>query len=202
MNSSAYCKNSYFTKIKNMIRKILITIFLFATVVLYSQKKQLIGISVNSEVHSAGGMRVGFGVSFESQLSKHHGFELGLNYRNKIEGSYLISPVSGAINQLIDIREDYLSLPVLYKYYSNIVNISTGLTFDYFVAWKDISKFDNIELTSYTINPKLYVGWAFKVSKTIPLSSKLYLEPEIQFNPIFKYSYSYYGGSVKLKYKL
>ena len=95
-----------------------------------------------------------------------------------------------------------MSLPVLYKYYSDIVNVSSGVTVDYFVGGSDKTKPGNVELTSYSIDPKLYIGWAFKVGKTIKLSPTFILEPEFQINPIFNYSYFYYGASVKLKYKL
>jgi len=185
-----------------MIREILFVLFLLISVTLYSQKQQYIGIGINSEIHSGDNMRIGFGVSYENQLSKHHGFELGLNYRSKIGSNYFTIPTLGIVNQLADIREDYLSLPILYKLYSDIVNVSTGVTFDYFVGWRGLTKLSDVELTSYSIDPKLYVGWAFKVGKTIKLSPKFILEPEIQFNPIFNYGYSYYGAAVKLKYKL
>ncbi len=167
-----------------------------------AQKQEFIGISLNSEIPSGDNIKAGFGVLYENQLSKHHGFELGLNYRSKIESNYFTIPASGIVNQLADIREDYLSLPISYKFYSNIVNLSTGISFDYFVGWKDLTKFGNVELTSYSVDPKLYVGWIFKVGKTIKLSSKFILEPEIQLNPIFDYGYSYYGAFIKLKYKL
>lgn len=185
-----------------MIRKILFVLFLLTTVTLYSQKQQYISVGINSEIHSGDNMRIGFGVSYENQLSKHHGFELGLNYRSKIESNYFTISTLGIVNQLANIREDYLSLPILYKFYSNIVNVSTGVSFDYFVGWKDLTKHGNVELTSYSVDPKLYVGWAFKIGKTIKLSPKFILEPEIQFNPIFDYGYSYYGAFIKLKYKL
>ena len=184
-----------------MIRKISLVIFLLSTVTLYSQKQHSIGIGVNSEINS-GNLRIGIGGVYEHQLTKHHGFELGLNYRNKRERFYYTIPTLAMVNQLIDIREDYLSLPVLYKFYSNIVNVSTGLTFDYFVGWKNLTNLSNLEMTSYSRDPKLFIGWAFKIGKSIPLSTKFYLEPEIQFNPIFDHGYSYFGGYLKLKYKL
>jgi hypothetical protein len=185
-----------------MIREILFVLFLLTTVSLYSQKQQYIGIGINSEIHSGDNMRIGCGVSYENQLSKHHGFELGVMYRSKLFRYYQTLPSTMIDNQSTDIREDYLSLPIMYKFYSNILNVSTGVSFDYFVGWDDLTKSSNIELTSYSVDPKLYIGWVFKVGKTIKLSPKFILEPEIQFNPIFDYGYSYYGVSVKLKYKL
>jgi len=165
-----------------------------------SQNQQYVGISLNPEFKDFNSLVLSYGVTYENQLSKHSGFEIDLNQRR--QDQYLTVPIGDGTYQSSHIKEDYLNLPILYKFYSDIVNLSTGITFDYFVGWKDISKFGSIEITGYTVNPKLYIGWAFKVGKTIPLSNKFYLEPEIQFNPIFKYGYSYYGGALKLKYKL
>jgi hypothetical protein len=183
-----------------MIRKIIFILFLFSTITLYSQKQEFIGIGINSEMKSGANLQTGFAFSYENQLSKHNGFEVELNQRS--QDQYLTVPVGDGTYQSSHIKEDYLTLPILYKFYSNIVNVSTGVAFDYFVGWKDLTKLGNVELTSYSIDPKLYVGWVFKVGKTIKLSPKFILEPEIQFNPIFDYGYSYSGASVKLKYKL
>jgi len=185
-----------------MIRKILFVLFLLPILTISAQKQQYIGVGINCEKKGLNDIRIGYGFSYENQLCKHHGFELGLNYRSMVEHHYLDFPPVGPVDQYVDIREDYLSIPVLYKFYSNIVNISTGVTLDYFVGWKNITKHSNLELTSSRNGSKYFVGWAFKVGKSIKLSPKFILEPEIQINPIFDYGYIYYGASVKLKYKL
>jgi hypothetical protein len=59
----------------------------------------------------------------------------------------------------------------------------------------------NYELEYSKSNPKISVGWYLKLGKSIPLSSKVFIEPEIHFNPIFGSNY-YYGSSIKLKYSL
>lgn len=107
-------------------------------------------------------------------------------------------------NNILDyaVKESYLSLPISYKFYSNIVNFTTGISFDAFLGGKYLNQHSNVVMSSYDINPKLYVGWNFKVGKDFDLSQKLVLEPEIQYNPIFNYGYSFYGASIKLKYKL
>jgi|GEM_PF-1235413 len=179
-----------------------ISIFLFTTISLYSQKQQLVGLNINGLMTNESRFNIGFGVLYENQLSKHHGFELGLNYRSKIMGEYYTVATLNIFNQLTEIKEGYLNLPIMYKFYSKIVNLSTGISFDYFVGAKDITNFEDIELISYDINPKLYTGWIFKISKNINLTPKFILEPEIQFNPVFNYNYSYYGGAIRLKYKL
>jgi hypothetical protein len=180
--------------------KIFITLFLFTSMSMIAQKQEFIGVGINSEIMNSAIMRTGFTLSYENQLFKHCGFEVELNQRS--QDQYLTIPIGNGTYQSSHIKEDYLNLPILYKFYSDIVNLSTGITFDYFVGWKDLTKFGSVELSSYSVDPKLYVGWVFKVSKTIMLSPKFILEPEIQFNPIFKYGDSYTGASLKLKYKL
>lgn len=183
-----------------MVRKILFTLFLFSTMNLIAQKQEFIGIGISSEMMNSANMQTGIAFSYENQLSKHNGFEIEVNHRSKDQ--YLTASIEDGTYHSSHIKEDYLTLPILYKFYSNIINVSTGVTFDYFVGWKDLTKLGGVELTSYSINPRIYVGWAFKVGKTIKLSPRFILEPEIQFNPIFDYGYSYYGTAVKLKYKL
>ena len=183
-----------------MIHKILFVLSLLTTLTISAQKQQFIGAGVNCEKKGLNDIRIGYGLSYENQLSKHHGFELGLNYRSKVESFYYNYPALGFVNQ--QVREDYLSFTIMYKFYSNIVNISTGVTLDYFVGWKDLTKQSNLEITSYSIGRKYFVGWAFKVGKSIKLSPKFILEPEIQINPIFDYGYINSMVSVKLKYKL
>ncbi|MBP6611431.1 MAG: outer membrane beta-barrel protein [Paludibacter sp.] len=164
------------------------------------QQQQLIGISLNSDFENKFKFKPGFGVMYEYQLKKHHGFEIGLNFKTKT-AKFLIS---GLTNEpfLNTINEFYLAMPVMYKFYTNIVNLSTGITFDYFIGWDDVDKVEGLRTISYSIEPKLNIGWAFKVGKTIKLSPKFVIEPEIQINPVFKYDYLYYGAAVKLKYKL
>ena len=183
-----------------MTRKILFAFFLLASMSLTAQKQEFIGVGINSEIKNGETMHSGVAFSYENRLSNHNGFEIGINQRSA--DRYITIPVGDGTYQTSHIMESYLSMPVTYKFYSNIVNLSTGLSLDYFVGWKDITKFGVIEHTSYNIDPKFFVGWVLKVGKTIPLSTKFNLEPEIQFNPIFKYGYSYYGAAVKLKYKL
>jgi len=184
-----------------MIRKILFSLFVFTSLNLIAQKQEFVGIGINSEMMRESIMKTGIAFSYENQLSKHNGFEIDLNQRSR-DLNFTVKFSDGS-TQTSHINEDYLTLPILYKFYSDFVNVSTGITFDYFVGWKDLTKIGSAELISYSANSKFQVGWAFRVSKFIPLSSKFVLEPEIHINPIFFGYYSaYYGAGVKLKYKL
>ena len=187
-------------KFKTMTRNFLSGFLLFLSISLIAQKNEFIAVGLNSEMKSDGVMRQGVVFSYEKQLSKHSGFEIGFSQRSADQ--YFDGLIGINTYQTFHVMENYVTIPFLYKFYSDIVNISTGLGFDYFVGWKDITKFGETELTSYNPNPKFYMGWVVKLGKTFPLSNKFYLEPEVMFNPIFKYNYSYYGVSLKLKYNL
>ncbi|MPN12579.1 hypothetical protein SDC9_159897 [bioreactor metagenome] len=65
-----------------------------------------------------------------------------------------------------------------------------------------LTEIPNVEFGKYDLDPKLYVGWNFKLGKAFNLTDKFVLEPELQYNPIFSYGYSFYGAIINLKYKL
>jgi hypothetical protein len=186
-----------------MATKNLIFSLLLFSISIYSQKQQYLSIGMNNEIHYNDKMRIGYGLSFENQFSKHSGFEIGLNYRNKIISYFLYDPNFMSNEQQYILREDYISIPILYRFYSKVANVSSGITFDYYIGWKNKSpNSTNYILTNHSPIPKLFLGWAFKISKPINIASKLIFEPEIQFNPIFRYYDFYYGLSMKLKYQL
>lgn len=178
---------------------ILSVFFLLTSISLFSQQKQqYLSANVSGLLSDGSRFSPAFGIAYEEKFATHHGYELGLNYRSKTRDIYVIT------NNILDytVRESYLSLPISYKFYSNIVNFTTGISFDAFLGGKYLNQHSNVVMSSYDINPKLYVGWNFKVGKDFDLNDKFRLEPEILFNPIFNYNYSFYGISVKLKYKL
>jgi len=179
--------------------RILTTIFLFTTISLFSQKQRFVSVNLSGLLATDSKFSTGFGIAFEEQIFKHHGYEFGLNYRSKLN-AFLLTTNNN--NYYIDVRESYLNLPISYKFYSNIVNLTTGISFDCFLGGKYLKGIPNVEFGTYDIQPKLYVGWNFKIGKEIELTEKLIFEPEIQYNPIFDYGYSFYGATIKLKYKL
>ncbi|MEA4935794.1 MAG: hypothetical protein VB102_04030 [Paludibacter sp.] len=183
-----------------MKQKIVIALLLFIATDIVAQKREFITVGFNAEIKNTENMKDNISFSYENQLTKHHGFEIGLSKRNSEH--YFVGRLSDGTFNTFHVLENYLTMPCLYQFNSNILNISTGLSFDYFVGWKDITKFGETELTNYTTDPKFYVGWVIKLGKSIPLDTKFNLEPSVYFNPIFKYGDSYYGVSMKLKYQL
>jgi hypothetical protein len=164
----------------------------------FSQNKNYIGVTLTSEYTSNDNIRAGLGLTFERQMTVHVGLETGFYYRTNL----VRLPITNDINNSFQVIESYISFPVLFKYYSHIVNVSFGPSVDYFFEWHEINPIENLKLTSYNINPHFFFGVIGKISKTIKLSDKFILEPEIRFNPLFK-DYSYYLGlGIALKYRL
>ncbi len=185
----------------------ILLIFLFQlTNFVYSQNPSYVGVNYTKEWTSNNNFRSGVGLLFERQMTNHSGFETGLYFRTYTLGwvSTLITEtnnVSNAEDFNVSISEVYFSLPILYKYYSKIVNIAVGPNFDYFIGWNERSDNANLKITSYTINPKLNYGLLLKVSKPIQIADKLLLEPEMRYNPLFKNNRYYLGMGIVAKYK-
>lgn len=177
---------------------IIIALIIFTSFNSIAQKQEFVGFKLGYDVTGAG-TRTGFSFFYENQLAKHHGFEVGFGQRNADE---LYSVYIDGNELSGRVLETYLTMPIVYKFYSNIVNLSTGFSVDYFANWKDMSKHSTYTLTDYRVNPKFSFGWIISMSKPIPLSTRFNLEPEITFNPIlFNYN-SYFNIALRAKYKL
>ena len=176
--------------------------------VAFCQKTSFAGLTFTSELtrHTfsreltrANDFRQGVGFTFERQMTTHLGFETGLFYRTD-KNEFILTV--NETNYLQSVTESYLSLPILLKYYSNFLNVSIGPSVDYFVGWRETSSNSNVKTTSYKTSPRMNIGIMGKISKAIVLTDHIILEPEIRFNPVFKY-YNYYAGiGIGLKYKL
>lgn len=183
-----------------MKHEIAFALILFIETSIVAQKREFITVGFNAEIKNVENMKENISFSYENQLTKHHGFEIGLSKRNSEQ--YFVMSLGGGEVKAFHVLENYLTMPCLYQFNSNILKISTGPSFDYFVGGTDITKFGETELINYSIDPKFYVGWMIRIGKEIPLNTKFNFEPSVYFNKIFKYSDSYYGVSMKLKYEL
>ena len=179
--------------------RILFLLSFVLTVSAFAQKQQYVIVSVDGLLATNSNLKPGFGIGYEERLFEHHGYEFGLSYRCKQEDYYFDQ---GMNHWVVNVNESYLHLPILYKFYYNSLTISTGITFDCFLGGKYLNTIPNVTFGTYNIDPDLYAGWCFKIAKSINLSSKFILQPEIQYNPIFESGYSFYGLSMKLKYAL
>ncbi len=139
------------------------------------------------------------GLSFEARITRHSGIETGFYYRNVTsdakmdyagEGQFLSHPAS---------YQRYFSIPLLYKYYSRIVNVGIGATYEFM--------FDHNTMTYDSDGKELdknRVGIMLKVSKDITLYKGLFLEPEFHFNPFWadgSCEESWIGFQIGLKYQ-
>lgn len=171
----------------------------FGSTALLAQKKTRVGANFNAEVSNGHYGTAGFGGSYEMKLKKHGGFETGIFYRTyKADLVVLFDPAFYATT----IAERHLSIPILYKFYSRVVNFSVGPSFDFYVGFADKGKNSLFKVTSYSINPSFNVGILGKLSKNIKLTEKFDLEPELRINPILTTNRAYGGAGVSLKYKL
>lgn len=127
------------------------------------------------------------GLSFEARITRHSGIETGLYYRNvKYPAGKPLDPAEAAYGAEY---HRYLSIPLMYRYYSRIVNAAIGVNYDQL-------------LTSEGAGNR--VGLVLKVSKDITLYKELFLEPEFHFNPFWEddgINYSWVGLAIGLKYR-
>lgn len=139
------------------------------------------------------------GLSFEARFTRHSGIETGFYYRNVTSAAGYYYEGEGKFNSYPSGHRRYLSIPLLYKYYSRIVNVGLGITYDFM--------FDHTTMTYASYGKeqdKNRVGIMLKVSKDITLYKGLFLEPEFHFNPFWAdggCEKSWIGFQIGLKYR-
>lgn len=181
----------------------LVTCILFSSV-LTAQKTTLVGINFTAET-SGSHFRPGFGVMIEHKFTKKSGIETGLYYRNYSRtNTYLFqnSAGTGLVPYTIILVERFISFPLLYKFYSRLVNVSAGLSFDFYTGFRHKNKSQQITVTDYSIDPNMAIGVQVKISKPIKLDNKFLLEPEFRFNHVITYGRTYGGLGITAKYRL
>lgn len=149
-----------------------------------------------------------FGASFEAQFTRHSGLETGLYYRNIKFREGFVSNHHGEPVPVPQTNARYLSLPIMYKFYSRILNFSVGLSFDYLIA-------HTTHAYTHYVPDKLILGVATKVSKEFVLVDNLIIELSFNFNPYISMNdlkklkemtdtisgSAWLGGSIGLKYR-
>lgn len=165
----------------------------------FSQNNLAVGINFTGGFTSSSDFVVVPGLTLEKQIKKHSGFETGLYYKTvKLHGKVF---VDGRVygNQII--KENYISVPVLYKFNSSLLNFSVGPTFDFYTGWKQSKKGIVFPWIYYAPNHKFIAGFLGKVSKTVGLTKRFFLEPEIRYNPVLSAGKSFYGIGISGKYR-
>lgn len=147
-----------------------------------------------------------FGLNFQAQLSRHSGVDFGVYYRSfsykAIDRNHVLD---GGQNPLQNWNSDYISLRLMYRFYSGIIDVSAGINTDFAVGNQD-----NLDRKTDGGSWNLY-GFMFRVSKDIPLYKGLILQPEIHVNPCIgddgsghdkiNYRGTFLGLGVGLKYR-
>lgn len=132
------------------------------------------------------------GLSFEARLTRHSGIETGFYYRNvKYAGGISLADPNTRYDASYS---RYFSIPVLYKYYSRILNVGAGINYDFRFSQSD----------NRTSDAQNRFGLMVKVSKDITLSKGLFLEPEFHFNPFVDdgdWYEAWLGFQIGLKYR-
>lgn len=148
-----------------------------------------IGIVPTMDVTSRA--NIGMGFSFEQRLSKNLGYETGMYYRSRS----LTRRYYGNI-----LRESYMSIPIFFKYYNNVLNVSIGLDNSFMINWKQLNLDSSSQIE--TQNPRAFDGGImFKIGKDIRLCKKLIFEPEMTLQQTFYNSQAtYFSVGLKFKY--
>lgn len=147
--------------------------------------------------------RPGIGIVYDRQMTRHSGLQTGVFYRNYAQDGYVTYTDGWGTHYIpFTVSERHLSVPVLYKFYSRIVDIAAGPTFDFYMGWKQRGKTGDLEVDSYNIDPAFAMGLLAKISKRIRLSEGFTLEPEVRANPLFTNNRYYVGFGIAGKYRL
>jgi hypothetical protein len=146
-------------------------------------------------------IRPGFGLVLDHRITRHSGFETGLFYRTfRTSGSILMSDAPNFYLLPFQVRESYISIPILYKFHSRIVNISVGPTLDFFVGWSDKTTTPDLEVSDFSVDPSFAFGAMLKISKQIRISDNLFLEPDLRMNPLVTSGRIYGGFGIAFSY--
>lgn len=113
-----------------------------------------------------------YGVSFEARFTHHSGIETGLYCRTM--NFHERGDMSGAnLDRIPRSYGRYLSIPVLYKFYSRILNFAVGFNYDILID----------EFNRHSSSTPYYeFGAQLKVTKDIKLYKGLILEPFLMAN--------------------
>jgi hypothetical protein len=163
----------------------------------YSQQQSLIGLNVNGNVYPSR-FRPSVGLTFEKQFLKHSGFETGVFYRTeKLSGVtyYLSNSYPFAFSMR------FLTVPILYKYYSKFLNFSAGPIVDYYLGWEEKYTGSVAHTTNVQVGRKVNFGFLVKAGKMIPLSKQFFVEPELRFGSVYKFDEINLGIGIAGKYR-
>jgi hypothetical protein len=175
---------------QSILRLLVLLLFVIQSqAIIFAQQKARLGINLTTNINQFYNIEPEIGIVFERKVSKHSGFETGINFRT-YQNQFLIIINNQASYPLIS--EKYISIPLSYKFYSKIVNAGLGITYDYYRGWRQLG--GSTEVTSYWPGDDYLLGIIGKIGKQISLGDKFILEPEIKFNLLVFPSQKHYLG--------
>jgi len=147
------------------------------------------------------------GMKVEVKKSKWVGFETGLFYR--MYADQLVLEFNPTYHW-VDIKQKYISIPILYKVSTKFLNISIGTNIDYCygiqttmdntISYPDDKTpmyyhLPNQYLVTTYNNPyqKFYFGLSGKLSRDIHINKQLDFEPQLRYSQNFSNNRNYYG---------
>jgi hypothetical protein len=176
---------------------LILLVFQFQTSILAQQKTRL-GLNLTTNIDQYSNIKPEIGFLFERQITNHSGFETGINYRTYMHEFLVIVDNLAFYPQ---INEKYISIPFSYKFYSKIINAGLGITYDYYLGWKQLG--GSSDVTSYWPGDDYFLGLIGKISKQISFGENFILEPEIKLNLlILPYNRNYIGCGLITKFDL
>ena len=149
------------------------------------------------------GWNLGFGGQYERLFSKHSSGILGV--RKVLIDIYI--PIATGAN-FTDyahflVAENFLTIPIAYKYNYSFVSISAGTTFDYFFSWKEQRQsYAPLQTYDKFLDKNFSIGLLGSISKKIPIDKRIILEPTVYYNRMLTFERTYFGGSLEIKYRL
>ncbi|MCU0333587.1 MAG: hypothetical protein MUF62_00900 [Chitinophagaceae bacterium] len=169
-----------------------------------AQPQTRVGATFTADLTYSGNLQPGMGLVLERKMTRRSGLETGIYYRNNPVAftTFIQIPSAGSFSFNSSLNERFISIPVLYKFYSRIVNFSVGPTFDFMLGWKQTSGRPQVNIDSYSTSNKFDLGAMLKLSKQIKLADQWLLEPELRLNPLFSGARIYGGLSIGTRYVL
>lgn len=139
-----------------------------------------------------------YGVSFEARMTRHSGLETGIYCRTMNVKGYDETTNPPPFHEFYApcSQGRYLSIPLLYKFYSRILNVAVGFNYDVLISDHNHSHY----------LPPNDFGIQLKVAKNIKLYQGLLVEPFVMVNQSvsgedYPSARTWLGGGVGIKYR-
>lgn len=142
-------------------------------------KKNLIGVGGGLQLTTGFGLAPTFNLSYERKFTAHSSIETGLKF-SIYYNHYAVSSFGSNETNIINDNYRQFSVPLLYKFNSNIFYIAGGPTFNKMYRAGNVFDYSNSMMPKIQKDMRRpFIGYQFKLGKTFNLSDRLVLEPEV-----------------------